>query len=247
MLTLGLDTAGEELSLAVANGERPLVVIQARTQSHLQAEELLPALDALFHLAGNRPENLTQIAVAIGPGSYTGLRNGLTVAKTLAQLNDVPVLGVDNLTLLLARAEVYGLISPWLDIRRGEVYTMLINRSPFQPGSGMEILETAGVRRAEAWLEHLAARDEPVTLLGDAGEALVDRLTSRCPKARVLSGDRLAPSAGALIRLACRPELAGKELKWSDYRQIQPFYPDRPVAQETVPGRRRKNRRGLSV
>ena len=231
MLTLALDTAGAGASLALGDGGRLLAGLQVQAAAHQQAEGLLPALAALFRLAGRAPADLARLAVAIGPGSYTGLRNGLAVARTLAQLDGIPVFGVDNLTLLAARAAIGGLVSPCLDIRRGEVYTSLLDtRSPGTPA----VVAGAGVRQAEDWVRQLAARQEPVVLLGELPAAGQEWLARSDGCLRLVPADRLAPAAATLLRLAD----AADEAAWVGYEQALPLYPDRPVAQVPAAMRR---------
>lgn len=231
MLTLALDTGGEDTSLALADGEALLAVLQARTRAQAQGEFLFPALDALFRLADRRAAGVARIAVATGPGSYTGLRNGLAVAKTLAQLTGAPVLPVDSLTLLAARAELPGLLCPWLDIRRGEVYTALVEKRPATGGAALAALEPPGARPAEAWIDRLAALAGPVYVLGDGAARWEALLAVRCPGARLVPEHRLPPAAAVLAVLA-----AGRESGWCSYREVVPVYPDRPVANERAPG-----------
>jgi len=233
MLTLALETSSETISLALATAADRIHLIQTRTLPHAQAEQLFPALDALFRLAEQTPRNVQRIVVVTGPGSYTGLRNGLTVARTLAQLNNIPIMGVPTLTVLLARTQGCGLISPWLDIRRGEVYTGLVKKHwSRSQGLVLEVLAPPGIRSADAWIAELAARDEPITVVGEGNEAWRERLYEQSQWLEPLAANHLAAAGGTLALLAYHPEAAGTPLTWSDYREVMPLYPDRPVAKE---------------
>lgn len=86
----------------------------------------MPAIDELLKECGLKPSDLTQIAVAKGPGSYTGVRIGVTIAKTLAWSLNIPVKTVSSLEVLAANGRFFqGLICPLFDARRGQVYTGL--------------------------------------------------------------------------------------------------------------------------
>ena len=83
----------------------------------------MPAIEELFEKAGIAPADIDAIAVSEGPGSYTGVRIGVTIAKTLAWTLGKPLVGVSSLKALAANALFFnGLICPIVDARRGNVY-----------------------------------------------------------------------------------------------------------------------------
>ena len=113
MLTLAFDTATGIASCAlVRDGE----VLGERT---LPAVAVLAAADELLRDAGLEPRDLDLLAVGIGPGSFTGVRIGLAVARGLALALDLPVAGVSTLDALAAGAP--GAV-PVIDARRREVF-----------------------------------------------------------------------------------------------------------------------------
>src|SRR5213082_272067 len=98
MLILAFDTATEiATSALVADGE----VLGERVS---RAATLLEDVDALLRQGGARPDDVDALAVGIGPGSFTGVRIGLAVARGLALVLDVPVAGVSTLAALAAGA-----------------------------------------------------------------------------------------------------------------------------------------------
>jgi tRNA threonylcarbamoyladenosine biosynthesis protein TsaB len=87
------------------------------------SETLLPAISELLAEQTMQLGDLSSIAVTIGPGSFTGLRVGLTAAKTLAYFNQLPVFAVPTLDVLALPAQVPGsTIAALMDARKGEVY-----------------------------------------------------------------------------------------------------------------------------
>ena len=113
MLILAFDTATEVATSAlVADGE----VLGERFS---RAVTLLEDVDALLRQAGAHPADLGALAVGIGPGSFTGTRIGLAVARGLSLALDVPAAGVSTLDALAAGAPD---AVPVLDAKRGEVF-----------------------------------------------------------------------------------------------------------------------------
>ncbi|MEE8434668.1 MAG: tRNA (adenosine(37)-N6)-threonylcarbamoyltransferase complex dimerization subunit type 1 TsaB [bacterium] len=101
---LAVDTTSDFLSLAVmkdgAPGDAPYEALGRR-----MAREILPRIDALLKGAGLKAGDLDLLLVARGPGSFTGTRIGMGVAQTFAQVLEIPLLGVDTLTLLAAQTD----------------------------------------------------------------------------------------------------------------------------------------------
>lgn len=112
-LILAFDTATDRATSAlVGDGE----VLGERVS---RASTLLADVDALVRQAGAHPRDVTGLAVGIGPGSFTGIRIGLAVARGLALALDVPAAGISTLDALAAGAP--GAV-PVIDAKRGEVF-----------------------------------------------------------------------------------------------------------------------------
>ena len=127
MIVLGIETAATVCAAAVVDGG---VVLSERslTEPHIHSERLMRLIDDAIATTGLEIEKLEGIAVSIGPGSFTGLRIGLSVAKGLAYAADKPILPIPTLEALAWRAFGSGLahecdmLLPMLDARRAEVY-----------------------------------------------------------------------------------------------------------------------------
>lgn len=138
---LAIDTAAPRLALAVLRGER--VDAHVEQMATGQAERLFPALDELLARAGVTYNDLTRIAATTGPGSFTGLRIGLSAARGLALALGVPVLGIPSLLALSLTAQCDP-VAVLLDARRGEAYFQAFS------GPGIPVREAALLPMDEA-------------------------------------------------------------------------------------------------
>lgn len=121
MLLLALDTATPAVTVALHDGTRTVAAFQ-EVDARRHGELLLPAVDRVLKEAGAALPDVTDIAVGVGPGPYTGLRVGMVTATTFGAALDVPVHGLCTLDGL---AYASGLQEPFVvatDARRKEVY-----------------------------------------------------------------------------------------------------------------------------
>ncbi|OTN77027.1 tRNA threonylcarbamoyl adenosine modification protein YeaZ [Enterococcus sp. 8G7_MSG3316] len=123
MKTLAIDTSNQTLAVAVVDGHQILGQSQTMAvKNHSTA--LMPAIQQMMQMVDLKSNALSQIVVAKGPGSYTGLRIGVTTAKTLAQTLDIPLIGVSSLKTIAANCVgTTQWIIPLFDARRNNVYT----------------------------------------------------------------------------------------------------------------------------
>ncbi len=122
MIVLGLDTATRTASVGVLDGDRQLSELSQAVRGSL-APSVLPMVDEALQTAGCAIGDIELIAVSVGPGSFTGLRVGLSIAKGFAISMGCPVVGVSTLeALAFVAGPREGAICPILDARKGEVY-----------------------------------------------------------------------------------------------------------------------------
>jgi len=125
MLTLGIDTSTEICALGLADEVGILGEINFRLINR-HGEELHSNLDFLLSSTGKKISDLEGLCIGTGPGSFTGLRIGLTAARTLAQVRELPIVGVSSLDLLAYNLSSTGAwLVPVIDARRQRVYTAL--------------------------------------------------------------------------------------------------------------------------
>lgn len=125
---LNLETATKNCSVAVANDGQVLAFREMAEQGYSHAEKLHVFIEEVLKEANLQFKDLDAIAVGQGPGSYTGLRIGVSAAKGLAFALGIPLMAIDTLAVLAAQANISdGLIVPVLDARRMEVYSAIFD------------------------------------------------------------------------------------------------------------------------
>jgi tRNA threonylcarbamoyladenosine biosynthesis protein TsaB len=99
---LALESASSELSVALATPDGTVIGADAWSSAQRQAAELLPRAVALLAHHGHDPSEVGGVAVGTGPGSFTGLRVAMSIAKGLALALGIPIVGIPSLTAWLA-------------------------------------------------------------------------------------------------------------------------------------------------
>jgi tRNA threonylcarbamoyladenosine biosynthesis protein TsaB len=139
---LAIDTAAPRLQLALLRGEVADVLVEEMAQG--QAERIFPAIEELLERNGVSYKDLRRIAVTTGPGSFTGLRIGLSAARGLGLALDIPVIGVPSL-LALSLPVSCAHAAVLLDARRDEAYFQALS-GPAIPASEPLLLPMAEAR-----------------------------------------------------------------------------------------------------
>lgn len=151
MNVLAIDTASYVLGVGLLKDGKPLGSIVTHEKKN-HSLRLMPAIRSLFDEVDMMPKDLDRIVVDHGPGSYTGVRIGVTTAKTMAYSLNIPVVGVSSLEALAANGSLFtGETVPFFDARRGQVFTGLYKH-------GTSILEDRIIMLDE-WLQILSERD----------------------------------------------------------------------------------------
>ncbi|MBG9980739.1 tRNA (adenosine(37)-N6)-threonylcarbamoyltransferase complex dimerization subunit type 1 TsaB [Facklamia lactis] len=124
MKQLSFDTSGDNLNVAVFESGRVLTHFECNV-SKQHGEHLLPVIQEVIQGVGWKPEDLDEIYVGRGPGSYTGLRIGITMAKVWAKMMNCKLYTYSSLSLMASQVctfDVKTLLIPMIDARRGSVY-----------------------------------------------------------------------------------------------------------------------------
>src|SRR5438552_2463638 len=120
---IAIETSGRIGSLAVVDGQTILAEEQF-AHGLMHAAHMIPILDSLVRAQGWTPRQVEQIYVSAGPGSFTGLRIGITLAKTMALASDAKIVAVSSVRALVenAPAEAKHIIIV-LDAKREQIFT----------------------------------------------------------------------------------------------------------------------------
>jgi tRNA threonylcarbamoyladenosine biosynthesis protein TsaB len=185
MTVIGIDTATTVASVAlVDNGlvisekshprREPASDGDRHVSKSNHAETILPLLESLLESTGMSLQGISGLAVSIGPGSFTGLRIGLSTVKGLAYGWRIPVVGVSTLLAQAARVTHYdGLICTLLDAHKNEVYAALFEKT----GDAVRRISEDTVAPAATIIEitRLLTKGAPCLMVGD-GAAVHERL-----------------------------------------------------------------------
>jgi tRNA threonylcarbamoyl adenosine modification protein YeaZ len=235
-------------SVALARGPQAPSV-RWLSSDRANASELLPAVDGLLRQAGCSPRDVGLLCYARGPGSFTGLRVGATVARMFAATVACRVAAVSTLDALarnaLRAAPVPSRVAVLIDARGGQVFGAAYERAGAgnlkaaeSPADEMRITHAAARRWPAAWLSELAgASAMPLAVLGPG----VQQHHEACLRAdvRVLDAELAQPSAAEVLLLGraaagaggfCRPE------------EILPLYIRPPECEEVYERRRAEAR-----
>lgn len=166
MYVLGIDTATLACSAAIVSPDRVVAELTVQTRK-THSERLMPIIQQLLEDANLTPRDLGGIAVSIGPGSFTGLRIGMTTAKSMAYALDIPVVGIPTLDALAAQFPYSArVIYPIVDAQKGRVYTGRFNTSTGYPASlsAYEVIDLAEL------IKRIANEGQPIILAGELAE-----------------------------------------------------------------------------
>ncbi len=229
MVILGIESSAGPASAAVARDGRLLGEFFVNTkQTHSQT--LLPMAEALLKNLGLGCGDLDCIAVSNGPGSFTGVRIGVSCAKGLAMPNNTPCCGLSTLEVIAHGGAGFtgSVICAVMDARCGQVYNAL-----FEPGpNGLaRLTEDRAVSIEELGRECRKFGDRLV-LFGDGAEL--------CHREFLSWGAKLAPEAARFQRAAGAALLAGGR-QWVSSGELLPAYLRMPQAERELKAKQ-KNR-----
>jgi tRNA threonylcarbamoyladenosine biosynthesis protein TsaB len=210
---LSLETSTSLCSAAIHEDGKLIVVSEIHEdQSH--ASKLAVLIEQVLVLAGIKSNELDAVAVSSGPGSYTGLRIGVSTAKGICFAHNLPLLSVDSLAAMAWRAvkqkSQSGLFCPLIDARRMEAYCCLFNES-------LTVVEPVQARILDENSFAEVLNREKVNFFGDA----LDKLISVVRHSNAVFLHNIYPSASDLGDLAYKKFLV-KE--YEDLVHYEPLY-----------------------
>ncbi|MEW9503262.1 tRNA (adenosine(37)-N6)-threonylcarbamoyltransferase complex dimerization subunit type 1 TsaB [Jeotgalibacillus marinus] len=229
MNVLVIDTSNFPLAIAVMNEDEVIaeMMINIKKNHSIQA---MPLIETMLKAANLAPKEMDRIVVSMGPGSYTGVRIGVTMAKTLAWTLNIPVVGVSSLAAITGAGRHFnGLVCPVFDARRGQVYTGLYQ---FENHGLVAVEEDTNILM-DSWIEKLAERTEKILFTGKDiavfWEAIQNKLGDRAVRSALTENVPRASEIG-LAGMAMEPgevhglvpnyiRLAEAEAKWIERQQ----------------------------
>ncbi|MFC7445698.1 MULTISPECIES: tRNA (adenosine(37)-N6)-threonylcarbamoyltransferase complex dimerization subunit type 1 TsaB [Mesoflavibacter] len=208
---LNIETATTNCSVSVAKDGKTIALKEDYDNGYSHAEKLHVYIDEVLKEVQIEKQQLDAIAVSKGPGSYTGLRIGVSAAKGLCFALDIPLIAVSTLEALAHQVKAEnGLIIPMLDARRLEVYSEIFN-SDYQEVRAIE----AQVLDENSFSEYL--KERKVYFIGNGVKKTMDLITN---KNAVFIEEKL-PSANQMSLLSFE---AYKKSNIQDVAYFEPFY-----------------------
>jgi tRNA threonylcarbamoyladenosine biosynthesis protein TsaB len=126
---LNLETATKNCSVTIARDGNTIAIKEFAGEGYTHAEKLHVFIEDVLKESGLIYNDLDAVAVSMGPGSYTGLRIGVSAAKGLCYALDLTLIAIDTLELLARKITINdGVIIPMVDARRMEAYTAIFDK-----------------------------------------------------------------------------------------------------------------------
>ena len=237
-LILAIETSGRLGSVAIAVGWRMLNET-AFSGPMRHSSEVFPAICSLLNRFGRKPKDIEHIYISVGPGSFTGLRIAVSMAKTMHLANKAKIVAVDTLDVIAANAADYirqkktGVekIAVILDAKRSQFYIAVYQRMSAERRTASDgiwkKISPDSLMTASQFIGRFAGKAKPVWLLGEGLVYYSDKF--KAEGVRFLDEQYWAPRAAKVHLLGWKMASAGQ---FTDPVTLQPKYLRRPEAQE---------------
>ena len=221
-LILALETSGRKGSVAIATGEQ-ILAETAFSAPMRHSAEVFPAVCRLLNRFGREPEQIEHIYISIGPGSFTGLRIAVTIAKTMHLANTAKIVAVDTLDVITANTPDYinekktpiQQIAAVLDAKRGQFFIAAYQN---EQGQWTKILPDC-LMTASQFLGRFAQKAQPIWLLGEGLVYYKDKF--KADGVRFLDEKYWNPTAAKVHLLGWKLALQGQ---FANALTLQPTY-----------------------
>ena len=213
-LILNIETATKVCSVALAKEGKTIGVKEALGVQYIHSEKLTVFIEELIAESAYSLQDLDAVCVSKGPGSYTGLRIGVSSAKGLCYALKIPLLAVDSLTVLGARfvqlsaVKQNVILYPMIDARRMEVFTQKMQ-------ADLQVITPIEAKIIDE--NSFAEYSEPVYLFGDGANKLAE--TFKQPNIKVLGG--IETSARGMEAISYQKYL---DKDFEDVAYFEPYY-----------------------
>ena len=197
---MGIDTSATAASVSICEGERVLSEFFVNVKlTHSQT--MMPMVKAALDCAMLSLSDIDVFAVANGPGSFTGLRIGISAVKGMAFALEKPCVGVSTLEAIAQNAvSIPGILCPVMDARVKQVYNALFESD----GQRMTRLCPDRALTIAGLLEELRSFDRPVILVGDGAELCYREFAEKLPQAVLAQPNIRYQRASSICALALK-------------------------------------------
>ncbi|HEY4544336.1 MAG TPA: tRNA (adenosine(37)-N6)-threonylcarbamoyltransferase complex dimerization subunit type 1 TsaB [Tissierellaceae bacterium] len=231
MKVLSLDTSTLMATCAVIENNK-LVGEYSVNQDMSHSENLMPMIEELFKNLKMDIKDIDLYCVAIGPGSFTGLRIGLATMKAFAHLFDKPIVGVSTLEALAYNMAYSNIVIPMIDARRNRVYTAIYKWEK------EELIEVLSPQVLE--VDHLldeASKYDNVSLIGDGTDYYKEKISEKLKdKAQIARLNQNVCKAGSVGEIGLMKYKKGYK---DDYFTLAPSYLRETQAQRELKERQK--------
>lgn len=208
---LNIETSTKNCSVSVSKDGTLLSLKEINNGNYSHAEKLHPLIIDALKESNITVNDLSAVAVGKGPGSYTGLRIGVSAAKGLCFTHDIPLISINSLEVLAHACNFNdGIIIPMIDARRMEVYSMILDKNH------TIIRETKAEIITNVSFQDLLS-ENLVYFLGDGAEKCKEHIQNK--NARFI--DNQFPSAKEMVTLSYEKY---KRNDVEDVAYFEPFY-----------------------
>jgi tRNA threonylcarbamoyladenosine biosynthesis protein TsaB len=208
MRILGVDTSTSTASIAILENSQIVAEDYYPRERRVgrsgpianHSEIILPLVDSVLKRAGIGLPDIAGIAVSVGPGSFTGIRIGLSTVKGLAYGTEVPAFGISTLQAIAARVTHFeGVVCSLLDARKNDAYSALFRKD----GNQLERLSEDEIVPIRHVLERLGRIGEPCLFIGDGltvYRALIEQSSDL--QAHIADEESMTSVAASVARLS---------------------------------------------
>ena len=205
MLILAFETSAKAASVALSDGEKLLGESYQNT-GLTHSQTLLPMAQDLLKSCGYTPQQVEAVAVAAGPGSFTGIRIGVAAAKGFSWGKELPCYGVSTLEAMALNLGAWdGFVVPVMDARRSQVYTATFLA---EKGKLTRLCEDRAVS-LEQLGEELKNYEKCVFLVGDGSNLCYNTLKDTVPELVLPPEHRMHQRAAGVALAAAKMVAAG--------------------------------------
>ena len=210
---LHIETSTKNCSVALSCDGKLIKVIEKSSENYTHGEQLHPFIKQLIDDSNISVKNLVAICVSKGPGSYTGLRIGVSAAKGLCYALNIPLISLNSLSILAQDVEVSkgSFLAPMIDARRMEVYTQILDHEhKITKETWAEVLTE------DSFNDHLLKHK--VLGFGSGSEKTKELIKN--PNFKTLNGPQ-EPSAKSMVKLSYK-KFENKDFE--DVAYFEPYY-----------------------